>query len=324
MTSEIPPHCSAAPSLGSGDATLYLRGTMNNWTALDDYEFQYSCDAYYLNVQLQGPQEFKIADAAWGDATTFGAARRDAATPALDQPLALGRGNGPGGATNLNFAFDGEQTIRLAFVQGKPLVSIGPKRFVDPSHKPVTDPVALSLRFDSRRLADKSPFGAVPAGTAVDFALEAAPGVTGVTLVIEKRRVEGNQDLLEYTEVARVPLRKHRQQGSVERWSARHRFNDVSVYGYYFEAQIAGKTYVYENNRDTVHWTREKGSNGLGLVEEKPLSNKRIRRYRHTVYAADFRVPAWARDVVYYYIFPDRFRNGDLSNDPRPGVDRYQ
>jgi cyclomaltodextrinase / maltogenic alpha-amylase / neopullulanase len=27
-------------------------------------------------------------------------------------------------------------------------------------------------------------------------------------------------------------------------------------------------------------------------------------------------VPAWVQDAVFYQIFPDRFANGDLSNDP--------
>ncbi|MEM9410099.1 MAG: glycoside hydrolase family 13 protein, partial [Planctomycetota bacterium] len=31
---------------------------------------------------------------------------------------------------------------------------------------------------------------------------------------------------------------------------------------------------------------------------------------------ADGRVPGWARDAVFYQIFPERFRNGDPSNDP--------
>ena len=30
-------------------------------------------------------------------------------------------------------------------------------------------------------------------------------------------------------------------------------------------------------------------------------------------------VPAWVADAVFYHIFPDRFANGDPSNDP-PGV----
>ena len=27
-------------------------------------------------------------------------------------------------------------------------------------------------------------------------------------------------------------------------------------------------------------------------------------------------VPYWVKDAVFYQIFPDRFRNGDLNNDP--------
>ena len=27
-------------------------------------------------------------------------------------------------------------------------------------------------------------------------------------------------------------------------------------------------------------------------------------------------IPAWVRDAVFYQIFPDRFANGDASNDP--------
>ena len=28
--------------------------------------------------------------------------------------------------------------------------------------------------------------------------------------------------------------------------------------------------------------------------------------------------PSWARDAIWYQIFVERFRNGDLSNDPSP------
>ncbi len=38
---------------------------------------------------------------------------------------------------------------------------------------------------------------------------------------------------------------------------------------------------------------------------------------RHIMPADDF-VPAWARRAVWYQIFPERFRNGDPSNDPTP------
>lgn len=300
--------CPAAPL---GSTTLYLRGTMNNWAALDDYAFQYHCDAYYLNVSFATRQEFKIADASWSDATTFGAA--------ADGGIA--RATAPGGAGNIVRAFDGEHTLRLAFdPAGAPQLSVGPRSFADPNARPVADPLALSLRFDSRAAAHKAPFGAVPEGTAVEFRLgsAAAPAAAKATLVIEKRRLEGNQELLEYAPVARVPMR--RTGGG---WSAAHRFDAKAVYGYYFEVEHGGTTFVYQNNKDAIYWTREKGSMGAGVVDELPADRRKIRRYRQTVFAADFAVPAWARDAVYYYIFPERFRNGDKSNDPRPGRDRY-
>jgi glycosidase len=35
-----------------------------------------------------------------------------------------------------------------------------------------------------------------------------------------------------------------------------------------------------------------------------------------TIAAPQIKVPTWARDAVWYQIFPERFRNGDPSNDP--------
>ena len=301
------PASEEGPPLGS--TTLFLRGTPNNWAALDDYAFQYSCDAYYLNVRLMGAHEFKIADAGWKNGSTFGAE---------------GAADGASGR-NFEHRFNGEHTLRLAWAGGRPQLDIGAKTFADPRVAPVSDPVALSLRYDSRSAAHKRPFGAVPAGASIEFALTALPGVQTLTLVIEKRRLEGNQELLHYSETARLPMQKTAAaQDGRERWTAHHRFADVAVYGYWFEAQIAGKSYVLQNNADAVHWTRETGSGGAGAVADRPQALGTVRRFRQTVYAPDFKVPDWAADAVYYYIFPDRFRNGDKSNDPRPGRDKYQ
>jgi len=278
-----------------GSTTLYLRGTMNNWAAQDEYAFQYSCDAYYLNVSLPARHEFKIADSKWSDASTYGPFTQE---------------------------FSGEHTLKLTVSGGKPQLEVGPKTFADPSVQTVTDPVAKSLRFDSRDARDKAPFGATVAGTTVQFGVNALPGVDKLSLVVEKRRMEGNQEVLEYTEVARLPMT--RKAGATERWTTQYTFADISIYGYWFEAEIGGKTFVYQNNRAPVFWTREKGTGGLGLVADQPANRNAIRRFRHTSYAADFKVPDWAPDVVYYYIFPDRFRNGNKANDPKPGIDRYQ
>ena len=284
-----------------GETTLFLRGTLNNWGALDDYAFQYSCDAYYLNLKASGRQEFKIADASWKDATTYG------------------RNGG-----NFEQVFDGEHTLRLTFDNGRPVLGVGPKTYADPRVAAVTDPVALSLRFDSRAAAHKSPFGAAPAGTAFRFAVTALPGVDTLSLVIERRRFEGNQEVLAYTDVARLPMTKTAGRDGRERWSASHRFDAVGVYGYWFEADIGGRRFVFQNNADAVYWTREKGSGGAGAVADRPPVVSSIRRYRQTIHDPAFKVPAWAPDIVYYYVFPERFRNGDRRNDPRPGGTRVQ
>jgi len=289
-----------------GATALYLRGPMSAWGTMEAYAFQYACDAYYLNVDLHGEQYFRIADAANSAALNFGA---DA-----DGRIALGA------AGNLRHQFDGgPQTLRLSFdAAGAPTLAIGPLSFADPRTLPVTDPVALSLAFDSRDAAAKTPFGAVPENTAVHFEIGAADGVDAMTLVVERRTLTGNQEQLHYDEVARVPMHK-----TARGWAAAHTFGAPAVYGYYFVARIAGQDYLYENNADPVYWTREKGTMGRGAVAAMPDATSRIRRYRQTVYARDFKVPDWARDAVYYYIFPERYRNGDKSNDPRPGVDRY-
>ncbi len=288
-----------------GDKVLFLRGTPNNWAALDSYAFQYSCDAYYLNLKLQGRHEFKVADAAWTRATSFGASADQRANFAHD--------------------FNGEHTVRLAFVAGRAQVSVGAKSFADPTAQPVTDPVALSLRFDSRDAAHKQPFGALPRGSTVNYAVTVLPGVDQLTLVVEQRLLEGNQERLDYTETARIPMQ--RQAAGVdgrEQWAASHRFDTVAIHGWWFEARIGGRLFVLQNNADAVYWTREKGSGGRAAVADMPRNLSGIRRLRQTIYDPAFQVPDWAADVVYYYVFPERFRNGDPSNDPVPGRDKYR
>lgn len=299
---QIEPCPNAAPH---GDTTLFLRGTPNNWGALDDYAFQYSCDAYYLNVKLQGRHEFKLADAAWTPATSFGASADQQANFAHD--------------------FNGEHTVRVAFVAGRAQLSVGPRTFADPKAQPVTDPVALSLRFDSRDTAHKQPFGALPRGSTVDYAVTALPGVDALTLVVEQRLLEGNQERLAYTETARLPMQRQAAdaQGH-ERWTARHRFDTIAIHGWWFEARIGAQAFVLQNNADAVYWTREKGSGGRAAVAELPANLSGVRRFRQTVFDPAFQVPDWAPDVVYYYVFPERFRNGDPTNDPVPGRDKYR
>lgn len=305
--------CKPAPL---GDATLYLRGGLNNWAAQDEYAFEYRCDAYYLSLKAQGLQEFKLGDEDWTPALTIG----------FDAKGEFARGNAVVG--NARQDFNGDHTLRLSFdAAGKPLLTVGPRTFNRTVSPPITDRAALATRFDSRSTEFKTPFGAQPQGRDISFRIgNDVPGLQRATLVIERRSMVGDQQQLAYEPVARIAM-KPEPRGQGTGFSASHRFSDTGVYGYWFEIETADGKYALQNNADTVYWTREKGTMGLSAVERLPSSLSRVRRYRQTIHAADFKVPAWARDVVYYYVFPERFRNGDKANDPRPGggqpQDRY-
>ncbi|HEV6964952.1 glycoside hydrolase family 13 protein, partial [Roseateles sp.] len=304
--------CKPAPL---GDAVLYLRGNLNNWAAQDGQAFEYRCDAYYLNVEAEGPQAFKIADEDWTPRLTFGGG-------AQGQPER-------GAAGNLTRDFHGKHTLRLSLTtDGSARLAVGPQTFKPTPRRPITDRAALTTHFDSRNDEFKTPFGAQPAGSEISFSIgNDVPGLKRATLVIERRRMSGNQEQLDYEPLARIDMTPH-SRGLGVGFSARYRFAEVGIYGYWFELETAEGRYALQNNTDAIYWTREKGSMGPATVERLPADARRIRRYRQTIHAPDFQVPDWARDVVYYYVFPERFRNGDKSNDPRPGggrlQDRYQ
>ncbi|MEK7347101.1 MAG: alpha-amylase family glycosyl hydrolase [Pseudomonadota bacterium] len=306
--------CTAAPI---GTNAVYLRGSMNGWTAQDDFEFVWDCDAHYLNVNLQGEYEFKLADAQWSAghswATPVSAAGTNALYMAPDKS----------GVAGAKYHFSGAHTLRLSWQGTNALLQVQPLHFVDPRTQPVIDKVALSLHHDSRDLVYRRPFGAVPQNQTVQWALRALPGVQKVTLVLDVRRLEGNQEVLEYRNLARIDMQRT-PAGRHERFKASYRFKDKAIYGYWFEVLIGGVKYVYQNNAQPIYWTQEKGSGGVGQVSVPVAQERRVRRFRITVFDPTFSVPAWAQDAAYYFIFPERYRNGNLDNDPKVGERRYQ
>ena len=82
----------------------------------------------------------------------------------------------------------------------EPQAADAPDSSASSASAPALPPIAASLRYDSRLTDFKKPFGAQPAKTWIDFQLTALPGVEKLELVVERRRVEGNEDLIAYTE----------------------------------------------------------------------------------------------------------------------------
>lgn len=63
-----------------GDTELYLRGSMNEWAANDDFKFVYYESVYTVTAHFEpsaDAYEFKVADADWSESTSFGAMAED-------------------------------------------------------------------------------------------------------------------------------------------------------------------------------------------------------------------------------------------------------
>ncbi len=57
---------------------------------------------------------------------------------------------------------------------------------------------------------------------------------------------------------------------------------------------------------------------GAGQIGREPAT---AQDWQLTVQDPSFTTPAWARGATVYQVFPDRFANGDPSNDPSPMAD---
>jgi glycosidase len=154
---------------------------------------------------------------------------------------------------------------------------------------PATPAAAATAKLfhDSFDAKYRTPFGAVPAGSKVTLRLR----VTGarprsVALHLERRFVAMRRTAQMWgttVAVTRTP----------------------SIVHYDFRVRVGRRTLWYGDNGDT---DTVRGGTGITTAQEQVP-------YTLTAYDPAFRTPAWAQGAVVYSIFPDRFRNGDRSND---------
>ena len=146
-----------------------------------------------------------------------------------------------------------------------------------------------AVKFDSKDTAYKSTFGAVEEGKNVTFSIDTGSDVTKALLVVK------GHDL-------KTIDMKEAENGSNKKWSADVTFDKYGQYTYFFALYFGSYVQIYCD---------DDGFYGTGKVTN--LSE--LRPYDLVVYKAGYKTPDWMKNSVIYQIFPDRFFNGDKSND---------
>ncbi|HEV7893240.1 MAG TPA: alpha-amylase family glycosyl hydrolase [Pyrinomonadaceae bacterium] len=172
------------------------------------------------------------------------------------------------------------------------------------------------LRHDTFDSYYRSPFGAVAAGSNVTLRFRTAHfDVDGVNV----RVYTVNAATGATTGPVDYPMSffENRNENGTEYdiWAATLQTPSTpSVLYYKFRVTDSGDEDYYSDSYSDDHDNLNQGGEGAAFDSE-PFPSFQI-----TVFDPNFQTPAWLRDANVYHIFPDRFRNGDTSNDYcRPG-----
>jgi glycosidase len=156
-----------------------------------------------------------------------------------------------------------------------------------------------TLFHDSFSATYRSPTGAVPTASNVRLRVR----VTGERVKAAVLRLEVGDPV---TETSTIRTLKLKRSGAF--WSVVYRT----------PAKPALVTYSFRVT--TARGMRWYGDNGSGDDTRKGgtgvTTRSRGDAFQLTVYDRNFTTPSWLQGATVYEIFPDRFRNGDPSNDP--------
>lgn len=150
------------------------------------------------------------------------------------------------------------------------------------------------IRYDSKDIAYKDPYGAIEKGQNVTFTIETGDDARQVSLVVKGKE----RKTLAMEEVASVS-----GDDAGKKWEVTTNFNTIGEYQYFFVVSNGSSIVVYADDAAKDY--------GVGacadLVSAVP--------YDLIVYEPDFTTPDWMKNAVIYQIFPERFNNADPSND---------
>lgn len=157
-----------------------------------------------------------------------------------------------------------------------------------------------SLFHDSDDPAYRDPVGAVPAGTVVTLRLKTAPDDLTRADVRLWNETAGQEQLVAMTKV------------QPDLWEAKIQTpNEATPYWYRFVA-YDGVSKAFYSDDDAL-------DGGTGEARNFESEDD----YSLVAYDPAFKTPDWVNDGIVYQIFPDRFNNGDPTNDKPAGTFIY-
>ncbi len=170
------------------------------------------------------------------------------------------------------------------------------------------------LRHDSRDTLYRTPGGAVSAGTQVKLRFRTFHNdVSQVQARIYDLNKSGQQ--IKNMSLAASDVSCYQadlENDTCDFWEVTLPNSEPDNLWYRFIVTDGTKTVYYADNTAAL-------DGGLGSPSDNAIDNS----YALMVYSPSFAVPSWAQNAVIYQIFPDRFRNGRIDNDPKTGDLRY-
>ncbi|MEH6939589.1 alpha-amylase family glycosyl hydrolase [Bacillus sp. JJ664] len=155
-----------------------------------------------------------------------------------------------------------------------------------------------ALYHDSWDKVYRKPFGAIAAEKPVTFRISAKKGdLTSASLYV-KNYNSGTTKILTMKNVGWSDIK---DKGALEYWEATFTPTDKGIHGYKFIVRDQDSTAEYGEDTQEGH---------TGKAEDKNAS-----LFQLTVYDPAYQTPDWMKEAVVYQIFPDRFFNGNKSND---------
>jgi len=169
---------------------------------------------------------------------------------------------------------------------------------------------AGALLHDSRSDLYRLPGGAVPFGTEITLRFRSAADDLDAVNIRVYDMTQQAQSILPMQVVTTTAE-------GLDLWETTLQAGDVGTILYYrFILQRGSETLFYEDDTidaDGGYVEIRKGGTGQLYSESVDAS------YQIAVYDPEFYTPEWFRNGIIYQIFPDRFRDGDPSNNPADG-----